>query len=197
MAINKVVYGDSTLVDLTGDTVTAEHLEQGYTAHDKAGNPVTGTLTQPSGPHRTSDDLTVSGATVTAPAGIYDASASKSVATGSITPSASVSGSVIGDTESSYPVTVTPSASVSPGYIANGGNGTVVTKYVQVERKSVAPRETLQIIKPSTGKLLYEVIVSSIELADITAEENGRYTAPSSFNGLRSVTVAIPEYTGW
>ena len=43
MAISKVVYAGETLVDLTSDTVTAEVLKEGYTAHDKAGNPVTGT----------------------------------------------------------------------------------------------------------------------------------------------------------
>lgn len=44
MAISKVVYGTTTLVDLTSDTVDAAHLAKGYTAHDAAGNPVVGTL---------------------------------------------------------------------------------------------------------------------------------------------------------
>lgn len=42
MAVNKVVYGSNTLIDLTGDTVTADKLLNGYTAHDKAGNPIIG-----------------------------------------------------------------------------------------------------------------------------------------------------------
>ena len=42
MAISKVVYGNKTLVDLTGDTVTAEVLAGGYTAHDASGNAITG-----------------------------------------------------------------------------------------------------------------------------------------------------------
>lgn len=42
MAISKVVYGNKTLVDLTSDTVTAETLADGYTAHDAAGNKITG-----------------------------------------------------------------------------------------------------------------------------------------------------------
>ena len=46
MAINKVVYGNNTLVDLTGDTVEANNLLEGETAHDKSGNPVTGTAKQ-------------------------------------------------------------------------------------------------------------------------------------------------------
>ena len=44
MAINKVIYGNSTLLDLSGDTVTAAHLETGYTAHDANGEAVIGTL---------------------------------------------------------------------------------------------------------------------------------------------------------
>lgn len=45
MAVNKVVYGDTTLIDLTADTVTADKLSQGYTAHDKSGALITGTMT--------------------------------------------------------------------------------------------------------------------------------------------------------
>ncbi len=43
MAINKVIYGGETLIDLTGDTVTADKILSGFTAHDKAGEPITGT----------------------------------------------------------------------------------------------------------------------------------------------------------
>ena len=42
--INKVIYGKTTLLDLTADTVTPEHLEQGYTAHNSDGEAITGTL---------------------------------------------------------------------------------------------------------------------------------------------------------
>ncbi len=45
MAVNKVVYGTSVLVDLTSDTVTADKMLTGYTAHDKSGNQVTGNVT--------------------------------------------------------------------------------------------------------------------------------------------------------
>lgn len=44
MAISKVVYGTTVLLDLTSDTVDAAHLAKGYTAHDAAGNQVVGTL---------------------------------------------------------------------------------------------------------------------------------------------------------
>lgn len=44
MAVNKVVYGNNTLIDLTGDSVTPETLASGITAHDKSGVTITGTL---------------------------------------------------------------------------------------------------------------------------------------------------------
>lgn len=45
MAVNKVVYGTSVLVDLTEDTVTSDKMLSGYTAHDKSGVQITGTVT--------------------------------------------------------------------------------------------------------------------------------------------------------
>lgn len=41
--INKVVYGNTVLIDLTADTITADKILVNYTAHDAAGNLITGT----------------------------------------------------------------------------------------------------------------------------------------------------------
>lgn len=43
MAANKVVYGNKTLIDLTGDTVTEDTLISGCTAHKADGTIITGT----------------------------------------------------------------------------------------------------------------------------------------------------------
>lgn len=43
MAISKVVYGGNTLIDLTADTIKADKLLEGYTAHGADGELVTGT----------------------------------------------------------------------------------------------------------------------------------------------------------
>ena len=51
--VNKVIFGDQTLIDLTSDTVTADHLITGITAHNASGAPVTGTI-----PMRTGLDWT-------------------------------------------------------------------------------------------------------------------------------------------
>ena len=44
MGVNKVVFGDETLIDLTGDTVTPDTLVKGATAHDASGEKITGTF---------------------------------------------------------------------------------------------------------------------------------------------------------
>lgn len=59
MAVNKVVYGTTVLVDLTEDTVTPDKLLKGATAHDAGGEQVTGT-------HVCSGGLDTSDATATA-----------------------------------------------------------------------------------------------------------------------------------
>lgn len=43
MAINKVIFGDTTLIDLTNDTITPSDLRPGVTAHLKDGTQITGT----------------------------------------------------------------------------------------------------------------------------------------------------------
>ena len=43
--ISKVVYGGKTLIDLTADTVTADKILKGATAHDKSGASIVGACT--------------------------------------------------------------------------------------------------------------------------------------------------------
>ena len=44
MSVNRVDYGGSTLIDLTSDTITADKLYKGYTAHAADGSAITGSL---------------------------------------------------------------------------------------------------------------------------------------------------------
>ena len=57
--INKVVYGGTTLIDLTADTVTAEKLYKGATTNKKDGTKITGTA-----------EVTVSGTKLIMPEGL-------------------------------------------------------------------------------------------------------------------------------
>lgn len=63
MAVNKVVYDGNTLIDLTNDTVTADTLVSGATAHNAAGVSITGTASYlPTSGGTITGDLSVSGA---------------------------------------------------------------------------------------------------------------------------------------
>lgn len=44
MGVNKVVFGAVSIVDISDSTVTADKLAKGYTAYDKAGEKITGTM---------------------------------------------------------------------------------------------------------------------------------------------------------
>ena len=59
MAINKVVLNNEVWLDLTADTVTADNLLKGYTAHDKSGTSIVGTYEGGSTPSPTEDNATV------------------------------------------------------------------------------------------------------------------------------------------
>lgn len=131
-----------------------------------------------------SSDVTVSGKTVSVPAGIYDTAVSKSVADGAVVPAASISGSVLGDTSSDYTVTVTPSASVTAGYIADDATGTAVTKYIQVESKSVTPTTSSQTITPTSGKLINSVSVSAVNVTATATESDVMYGKTFFANSL-------------
>lgn len=64
MAVNKVVYGTTVLVDLTSDTVTPDTLVKGVTAHGADGEPITGSMnvsTIYSGSSEPTNDLGVDG----------------------------------------------------------------------------------------------------------------------------------------
>lgn len=101
------------------------------------------TVNVPTGTARSASDLTVSGATVTVPAGLYSAQATKSVASGSAgTPSASKG------TVSNNSVTVTPSVTNTTGYITGGtktGTGVTVSASELVSgNKALTPSTTAQ-----------------------------------------------------
>ena len=105
-------------VDISSDTVDAAHLVSGYTAHDRYGNAVSGSIAS-----KSSSDLTVSGDTVTAPAGYYASAASKSVASGTAGTPTATKGTV-----SNHSVSVTPSVTNTTGYITGSTKtGTAVT----------------------------------------------------------------------
>ena len=109
---DEYTYYDPYLAD-----ATSSDLLSGKIAYGQNGR-ITGSATA-----RTSSDLSVSGNTVTAPAGFYSSSASASVASGTEGTPTATKGTV-----SNHSVSVTPSVTNSAGYISGGTHtGTAVT----------------------------------------------------------------------
>lgn len=108
-----------------------------------------GVLIEGTIPSKSSSDLTASGATVTVPAGNYASQATKSVASGSATAPASISGTgatVTSGTNSlklSKQVSVTPS--VTAGYVSQGTAGNS-----DVELTASVPTKAAATITPGT-----------------------------------------------
>jgi len=72
--VNKVIFGNDTIIDISNDTVVASALLSGYTAHANSGASISGSILT-----KTSNDLSVNGDTVTVPAGYYSTQVTKSV----------------------------------------------------------------------------------------------------------------------
>ena len=153
MAIAKVILNGVTQMDVTQKTVTAAAMLSGTTALKNDGTDITGSIAS-----KSSTDLTVSGATVTAPAGYYGSNASKSVASGSATtPATSITANPTISVNSStglITATVSGSKSVTPtvtaGYVSSGTAGTVSVSGSNTSQlstqaaKTVTPTETEQ-----------------------------------------------------
>lgn len=72
---NQVIVNGEIILDLRSDTVTPETLQKGYTAHDKSGTKITGTLEASSVPVQPSKSVTLTsnGAITVTPDAPYDA----------------------------------------------------------------------------------------------------------------------------
>lgn len=111
--------GNALFIDTSDATLaSASKLPSGVTAYSN-GTKYTGTAAE-----NDSNDLTVSGATVTVPAGYYSEAASASVASGSATGPNTISGSSATVSTGTNTLTLTKSVSVTPvvtvGYVTSG-----------------------------------------------------------------------------
>ncbi|MBQ6765341.1 MAG: hypothetical protein IJP45_09200 [Paludibacteraceae bacterium] len=114
--------GNAVFVDTSDATLAdAGNLPLGVTAYAD-GVKFTGTASE-----NDSSDLTVSGATVTVPAGFYGSQASASVSSGSATAPSTISGTSASVSTGTNTITLSKTVSVTPtvsaGYVASGTAG--------------------------------------------------------------------------
>ena len=191
--VNKVIYGGTTLIDLTADTITAADLQSGVTAHDKSGATITGTNTYDSD---TSEDNAVVAEILSG----KTAHARGTALTGTMPNNGSVSGTITTVTgEYTVPlgyhdgsgkvgISVTEQSKIVAGNIRQGVEILGVTgtmsgsEDVNAQSKSVTPATTQQVVTPDTDQdynYLSQVTVAAIP-----------YTETDNAAGGKTVTIA-------
>lgn len=177
MAVNKVVYGNETLIDLTGDTITADGLKKGQTAHDKSGAIITGTNTYDSN----TQDATANAAEILLGKTAYIRG--KKIE-GTMPNNESMNGTISGKSQK-YNVPIgfhdgsgyvqideTEQGKMVPGNIKQGVTILGVTgeysgEAVNLQSKNVTPSAAKQTIQPDAGyDALSSVVVNAIPYAE-------------------------------
>ena len=186
MAINKVIYGGTTLIDLTGDTITAADLASGKTAHDKSGAIITGTNTYDSD---TSED-TATAAEILA---TKTAHARGSALTGTMPNRGAVAGTIAtkdgvytipnGYHDGSGTVGIDATekaklvaANIRQGVTILGVEGTMSGEEgVNAQAKTVTPTTAQQTVTPDTGyNYLSQVTVAAIPYVETDNAAGGK-----------------------
>ena len=187
--VNKVIYGNRTLIDLTGDTVQADKVFSGYTAHDKSGAPITGSCDY----DVNSQDGTAAVAEILTGKTAY---ARGTKLTGTMPNRGSVNGTISAadgsytipmgfhDGSGSVAIDSTEQDKIVPGNIKSGVEilgvtGTYSGEAITAQSKSVTPSTSAQTVQPDSG---YDYL-SAVTVAAIP------YTESDNAAGGKTVTI--------
>lgn len=183
-AISKVVYGNTTLIDLTSDTITASDLAYGVTAHGADGEAITGISTKDS-------DTTDADATASEILSGKTAYVNKNKLTGSMTNRGGVTGTIstvagqytiqsgYHDGSGKVSIDSTEQAKIIATNIKNGVEilgvtGSYTGEGVPTQAKTATPYTTQQVILPDSGYNLSQVTVSAIYYNESTNSAGGK-----------------------
>ena len=176
MAINKVIYGDEILLDLTADTVSADKLLKNFTAHDKSGASITGSCTFDS-------DTSTATAAVAEVLNTKTFYARGAKLTGSMPNNASVTGTIS---------TKTGQYSVPQGYHDGGGKVSIsATEQAKIVAGNIKSGVTILGVQGS-----YSGAAISSQSKTVTPTKDGFTVQPSTgYDYLSSVVVNAIPYT--
>lgn len=173
MAKNKIIFGGTTLIDLTGDTATAADILSGKTAHINSGEQVEGTCTY---------DADTSDANALVSEILYGRTAyvNGNKLTGEMTNNGAVTGTIstkagqytipqgFHDGSGKVSISSTEQNKIIPGNIKSGivllgVTGTYSGESVNVRAATATPSTSQQVILPGTGyDYLSQVTVEAI-----------------------------------
>lgn len=186
MAISKVIYGGNTLIDLTADTIAADKLLKGITAHGADGEQITGTCAFDAN----TQDATASAAEILAGKTAYN----KGVKiTGEMKNNGAVSGEIstkagkytipqgFHDGSGTVAISATEQAKLTADNIRKGVTVLGVTgamsgtEDVKPQAKSVTPTTEEQVVLPDTGfNYLSQVTVAAIPYVESDNSAGGK-----------------------
>ena len=184
--VNKVIFGGTTLIDLTSDTVDESKLLSGITAHDKSGAVITGTCAFDSD---TSDDTAVAAEILSG----KTAHARGTLITGTMPNRGSVTGTIASasgeytipqgyhDGSGKVSLDASEQAKIIPdnirsGVMILGVEGTMSgTEDVNAQARTVTPTKNQQVILPETGyNYLSQVTVNGIPYVETDNSAGGK-----------------------